>query len=240
MAEQFSYSKIDTYKTCPYKYKLKYIDRIKEKLDNNIAIQKGSLVHKLLERKVNNETNVDDPELVELLHKLVKEDITKILKTTKKFIETPFFKSLDFSNATTEEYFYLDTNLNPCLKPKAFMVGKIDYKEFKEDYILIIDWKTGKKTAKDIQLYKTDDLQLDLYALWALQKYPEYENINAMLYYVESEIFEEKLFCNNDIDKLKEKIHSRINEVRVADTFVRKLGTLCDYCYYFADYCNGK
>ena len=182
MKEQYSFTKIDTFNQFQYKYRLKYINKIPEDLNNNLAIQKGSLVHMILERKINNETDMQDPELVELLLKLAKEDVSKILKSLKKFVNGRFFKDLDIQNGIAETYFHLNKNLHPCLKPDSFISGKIDYYEKRDDYVLIIDWKTGKKTLKDIQLYKTDTLQLDIYALWVLQKFDEIENTHTMFY----------------------------------------------------------
>lgn len=236
--EQYSYTKIDTFQHCPFKYKLRYIKRIQENLDNNVAIHKGSLAHLVLERKVNNETDLNDPELVELLLKLAKEDTMKILKSVKKFINGDFFQALDLENGVAEQMFHLDSNLNPCTKTEAFISGKIDYREIKDEYVLIIDWKTGKKTLKEIQMYKKNDLQLDLYALWALQKFPDMQTVHAMLYYIESEVADEKLYSREDIQMLKDRIMKNIDVIRETSDFTRNLGPLCDYCAYFADYCN--
>jgi ATP-dependent helicase/DNAse subunit B len=237
MAEQYSYTKLDTFKQCPFKYKLKYINKLKENLDDNLNIQKGSLVHLLLERKINGDTDPNDPELVELLVKLAKEDTMKILKSVKKFINGDFFTALDFSNGIAEQHFYLDSELKPCSKPEAFFTGKIDYIEDKEDYTLIVDWKTGKKTLKEIQLYKADDLQLMIYALWALQKFIDHDTIQAMLYYVETDVPDEKLFTKDDLPAIKDRVMSAIEEIRSAKTFKRNSGPLCDYCNFFADFC---
>lgn len=236
--EKFSYTKIDTFQHCPFKYKLRYIKRIEENLENNVAMHRGSLAHLVLERKVNGETDLQDPELTELLLKLSKEDTMKILKSVKKFINGDFFQALDLSNGVAEQMFHLDEDLNPCIKTKAFISGKIDYREIKEEYVLIIDWKTGKKTLKEIQLYKKNDLQLDLYALWALQKFDDIANVHAMLYYIESNVADEKLYDRRDIPQLKAKIMENIDAIRGTDTFERNMGPLCDYCAYFSDYCN--
>ena len=46
----FSYSKLDTYKQCPYRYKMKYVDG-KTTDDTTLALELGSLCHYVLEQK---------------------------------------------------------------------------------------------------------------------------------------------------------------------------------------------
>ena len=239
MKERFSYTKIDTFDKCQFKYKLKYKDWLKEDTSNADALNKGNLVHILLERKINNETDIHDIELTEVLLKITKEDTMKILKMVKKFINGDFFTALNFDEGVAEQTFYLNTKLEPCEKPAAFISGKIDYREVKDDYVLIIDWKTGKKTLKEIQLYKKNDLQLDLYALWALQKFTDVETVQAMLYYVESNVADEKLYSKKDIQKLKDKVLNNINTITNTTDFKRNLGPLCDYCSFFSTHCLG-
>ena len=52
MKEQFSYSKIETFKQCPYKYKLMYLDGHYIEYDN-IATEFGSFIHSI-EEKIGN------------------------------------------------------------------------------------------------------------------------------------------------------------------------------------------
>lgn len=238
--ETWSYSKIDAFKTCPYKFYLQYLKRISEPQDSLAAIHKGNLVHLLLEQKLTGDVDLEDKELRDLLDKLAKEDITKTLRSVKKFIEGDFWASLNAKNATAEQWIYLDKTLSPCSKPESFVIGKVDYIEKKEDYVLIIDWKTGKKTNKELTMYKSNNLQLDIYALWALQKFSDFESVNAMLYYIETHATLEKIYSKNDINDLKEKVASAILEVRNNKEFERKMGPLCDYCGYFSEYCNSK
>jgi len=61
-----------------------------------------------------------------------------------------------------------------------------------------------------------------------------------MLYYVESEVSDEKIISKDMIPQIQEKIMNKIDEVRNTKNFERKLGPLCDYCYYFAEFCNGR
>ena len=52
MAEKFSYSRLSTYESCPYKYNLKY--NLKKFISSdNVASEFGSLVHKAFEMQTN-------------------------------------------------------------------------------------------------------------------------------------------------------------------------------------------
>ena len=50
---QVSYSKVDTYWTCPYLYKLRYIDKLKVKPDDNpaSALYEGTSLHEAIEKR---------------------------------------------------------------------------------------------------------------------------------------------------------------------------------------------
>lgn len=48
--EYFSYSKLDVFDNCPYRYKLQYIDNMRSTV-SSLAVEIGTLLHKILEIK---------------------------------------------------------------------------------------------------------------------------------------------------------------------------------------------
>jgi len=46
----YSHSKLSTFEQCPYKYKLKYIDKEPEDISTTIEMFMGDIVHKTLEK----------------------------------------------------------------------------------------------------------------------------------------------------------------------------------------------
>lgn len=73
--EQFSYSKIETFKQCPYKYKLMYIDNHYINY-NNISTEFGSLIHSIEEKIGNNikdKIEVDYDGLINLFNSTLEE-----------------------------------------------------------------------------------------------------------------------------------------------------------------------
>lgn len=49
----FSFSKVDTYLTCPQKYKFKYVDKIKMDMEQSPQIKRGLAIHKIFEDAIN-------------------------------------------------------------------------------------------------------------------------------------------------------------------------------------------
>ena len=47
--EQYSYSKLDLYEGCSFKYKLKYLDKIQFKWTDTIATEFGTCIHSIEE-----------------------------------------------------------------------------------------------------------------------------------------------------------------------------------------------
>ncbi|KLO23832.1 hypothetical protein X275_02035 [Marinitoga sp. 1197] len=80
----------------------------------------------------------------------------------------------------------------------------IDFMYKKGSEVIIVDWKTGKKS-------KDDDFQLKLYALYAYKNYTiNLEKITLINEYLLEGISEEKKYNKDDILKVEEHIKSRI------------------------------
>ena len=50
----YSHSKLSCYETCPYQYKLKYVDKIKVDIPTTIEAFMGDIVHQTLEKLYQN------------------------------------------------------------------------------------------------------------------------------------------------------------------------------------------
>lgn len=96
MLERNSYTSLETFKQCPYRYKLTYIDKHFIKCDT-IATKFGSLIHSI-EEKIGNalkeRKEIDYTSLISFFD-------TEVLKIKEEFKED--FYSLDKSNRTYEE-----------------------------------------------------------------------------------------------------------------------------------------
>jgi len=74
----------------------------------------------------------------------------------------------------TEHPLALTDDLVPCRyqDPKAWLRGYVDFLGLKGDRAIIIDWKTGKRRPKR--------MQLDVYTLAVFLEFPEVERVTSM------------------------------------------------------------
>ena len=63
----YSHSRLTTFENCPYKYKLKYIDRVETEDFETVETFLGSLVHEVLEKLYKDLLNGKENSLEELL-----------------------------------------------------------------------------------------------------------------------------------------------------------------------------
>lgn len=154
------------------------------------------------------------------------------------FCSTDEFKRILSSNNPkyTEFFFNLDSSFMPCNKKKKLLGGVIDYLEFDQNKIIIYDWKFGGKNVQTLQKFPQDPLQLRLYGIWALEKYPEYNEVYSGFYFVEHNYCQEEHVFKENKDELKRDINRQILEIEEDHTFEKNESKLCDYCE-FKDIC---
>ena len=106
MAERFSYSKLDTFSQCGFRYKLRYVD--KHFVDTGgLATELGTAVHET-EETIANRIKADEPiNYIELKNKL----ILKMMELKHKY--GPDFEARDKSDRTTADkiFGYLESGI---------------------------------------------------------------------------------------------------------------------------------
>lgn len=99
--EELSYSRIDCFKSCGYKYKLKYIDK-KFTNDTSIALQIGSILHKGLELKYS--TNMKPEEIIKVVYDGYSDDNENIIGINRLKENYPFdWEEKDKNGRTYDE-----------------------------------------------------------------------------------------------------------------------------------------
>ena len=183
MNNVFSFSKIGTYKTCPYSYYLTYIQHVKR--ENGVYGILGSYVHEMLESlehgKMTNEEAVkkwkEQIDLMEFMDELkfptekskhsYIEDITLYLKN---------FKPIDIGDKefAVEEHFKIKIS-------DFILQGYIDLYiiDNKKKEIQIVDYKTSSKSGFTKSHLLEKCYQLILYSIALEEKYPEYKIVNT-------------------------------------------------------------
>jgi DNA helicase-2/ATP-dependent DNA helicase PcrA len=232
--KNFSYSQLESFRTCPLQYKYQYI--LKVPTQTNAAASFGDTIHRTLQQfyqEFINDNTIGKDRIIEILHSLwtpvgyASQSHEKRMKKEgedllKKYIET--LHNPHVSIRGLEKLFKIRVNAD------IFLTGKIDRVDNKPNGgIEIIDYKTGKKPDEK-ELKKS--LQLSIYALAAMDKglyNQELEKVTLTFYYLQDMTKVSMQRTPEDIAKVTEQVEKDVVEIRKND-FPAKKGPWCSYC----------
>jgi len=232
--KNFSFSQLNSYKTCPLQYKYQYV--LKIPTTSTAAESFGSAIHKTLQdfySKFLLNKKIGKKRLLELYKQdwipvgySSKAHEERMKKEGEKILKNYFdkFHSRDLKIIGLEKLFKIK------IADDIFLTGKIDrIDQFNKNEIEIIDYKTGKK-PNEKELVKS--LQLTIYALASQDKNflnKKLSEINLTFYYLSSP---EKITLKKteeDLTETKDKIINMIEEIR-QNIFPANPGMHCDFC----------
>lgn len=234
---RLSYSSLDSYRSCPLKYKFKEIDRLKEPKSKEAVF--GTLIHSTL--KYIHEPALLSPSLEDALNVFSK-------SWNDAVYDNPDEERAAFSLGVDMIRRYYEKN-----DPKNFTVvalenrfhieiadkegsthaisGIIDRIDKTSDGYEIIDYKTGRKmpSQKDVD----ENLQLSVYAKAFLARYPKeterMENITVSLYFLKHGVKLSSTRTKEALQKVDDLFLETIAEIE-AQHFEPRIGPLCDWC----------
>jgi len=231
----YSYSKINTYKNCPYRFKLQYIDKIKTPFVMNKSLEKGSFLHKGIELYLKDEikkiadfefkvyNDEEKSKLFKQLKKILKNDNIQYYKTKENlYIEKGF--GLDIDTLEVKDYNY-DSDI----------IGFIDLMFYDEDekIVYIIDHKSGKFNENQ------DKIQLYIYYLVALSLFPA-EKAKLYFDFIEHNKSISFEFDKSEKEKIQNEVKKIIEMIEMSSSFPKK-DTFCNWCPYFEhNICDGN
>lgn len=173
---ELSYTKLNDYFSCPFRFYLKYILNIEEKMEDNNSTFVGRMYHFVLE-KVVAKRYIDRRTKEEVLENIsvyicdfVKNQTYEI-KDKLKFYLNKFSEELkliveiimDFMDHSSFEVLGLEQKLEKQLDDYTVVVGLIDKILKYQEYCLVIDYKTNPVHPNWYALDVGLDLQLPLY-----------------------------------------------------------------------------
>lgn len=222
----WSFSRLSDYDTCPRKFKIKHLQRIKE--PGSPAMDRGNMLHAQAEKYIKGQLPKLHPELVKL-----KDELTK-LRAMYKAKKLPMVVEDNWAfTADWEETAWDDWAL-------CWLRVKLDCAHYEEQdgwmVMPVTDWKSG--TPND---YKKAEYmeQLDLYALVGLLM-SQFEDviIRPRLGWIDTGDFFEGdgdtavQYTREDIPRLKKYWEGRVKKMFADKTFAPKPNRLCGWCFY--------
>ncbi len=231
---QFSYSQIQTYLTCPLKYKYQYVLKIPTTAGS--AASFGDSIHKALQYFYQLHMQEQRPSLDTLLE-LYKQQWIPVGYGSKAYEEE---MKVEGERMLREFYnTYYDDNAKIASLEQWFKIkiaegvsigGKIDRIDYLNDgQIEIIDYKTGKvPTDADVK----KEMQLSLYALAATDKSMfgvSLEQIKLSYIYFQENKKITLTRTQKDIDTLKKTFTDVVSSIKDGK-FDAHVGPWCDWC----------
>jgi len=237
-----SYSQIETFNVCPLQYKYRYLLRIPT--PPSAATNFGSIVHETMRDFYQRAIAGQKPTKDDLL-KILDENWSPVgysskaqeerLKTEgQKILAGYYQKSYDPKKLPKALEQIFSVKISPMLK----IGGKIDRIDLNESGIEIIDYKTGKSSAKkDVE----NDFQLTVYALVAtsgileltgiLEKIYKPEDVKISFYFFDNQ---EKVIgtrTKEQLEQAKKDLIQKAEEISKSE-FSPTPGKMCDFCDY--------
>lgn len=201
----WSFSSVNNYCTCPYGFKLSYIDKLPK--INNAFAEFGGFVHSLLERFFRGEVEFfelsqlyQDEYNINVLHNFP--DVT-FCDLSEKYYQSGLEYFNSFEGIDDYDVICVEQKINLTIRNKPF-VGYIDLilRDKKDGQYVVVDHKSKNKfkNKKEKEHYL---LQLYLYSLYVKEQYGEYPKV------LKFNMFRAKEWVTEDFTQ--EKLENAIN-----------------------------
>ena len=229
-----SYSSLNKYYECEFKYYLENILKIKEDEESN-ALMIGNIFHEVLSKMSNTDFNFDkEYEMSTKDLELSNKDnffINKLKEELRFIIDTinNQYKYMSFDKSINEEKVVINLDRTIKITFKGF-IDKALYKEVDNKvYMIIIDYKTGDTKLDLGNSYYGLNLQLPVY-LYLSDYINKIDNIEILGFYIQrilnGVITEEKNKKLNDIKKDNLKLQgytiSDMGKTKIVDSSFEK------------------
>jgi RecB family exonuclease len=235
---RISYSAIDTYQSCPLKYKFQEIDKIKTPKSKEAVF--GSTIHDSL--KFIHTPGILSPTLDQAMEHFGNSWNSAVFESPDeeraafsqgiKIIQEYYRQNnpKDFNIVDLESRFNIEIGAG---ENKHIVAGIIDRIDKTEDGYEIIDYKTTKKMPSQEKV--DNDLQLSVYLKAFLSRYPkEVENLDKIkvsLYYLKHGV---KLSSTRTLEQLDQSEKLFLDTIKIIESgkFEPTISPLCDWCGY--------
>ncbi len=242
----YSHSRLSTFEQCPFKFKLKYLDKIIPEIEKTIEIHLGKTVHDTLEwlytQVQDNKLPTIDAVIVYYAEKweekykpeiiIVKKDLTSKDYFDKgvEFIINYYTKHQPFDDGTIEIEKKILFNLDKKGKYKiqGFIDRLVHNTETKE--YEVHDYKTANFLPSQEKI--DQDRQLALYSIGVKDMFGQDKEVILIWHY----LAHNQKICskrtNQQLQQLKQETLELINKIEATEKFPHYISKLCDWCEY--------
>jgi len=235
---RISYSALDTYKSCPLKYKYQQIDRIKTPKSKEAVF--GTILHSTM--KFIHTPGILSPTLEQAMEFFSNSWNPAVFNSPEeeraafvqgvKIIQDYFRQNnpADFNIVNLESRFQIEIGE---AENKHIISGIIDRIDRTADGFEIIDYKTAKKMPTQDRV--EGDMQLSVYLAAFLSYYPEerknLDKLKVSLYFLKHGM---KLSASRTEEQLKENEAVFLETIKLIEEgkFEPTISPLCDWCGY--------
>ena len=220
MIKAWSFSRYNTYKQCPLKAKLQFIDKIVAPPSEPMA--RGSKIHDIAEQYLTLPARRLVPDELIMFANLFRTLRKKARQiSTTMIVEEMWCFRKDWTETHTKDY-------SGC-----WLRVKLDTAWFEDKETMIVnDWKTGKYRPDNQGDYME---QLELYALAALLKFPEVEVVKPRLSYIDHGITYPDVpiqYTREGLPVLQEMWEERTEPMLNDTDFSPRPNMFCNWCHY--------
>ncbi len=239
----YSHSRLSTFEQCPFKFKLRYIDRIKPDFKTSIEAHLGSVVHDTLEWMYIDKKNGVIHSVDEIItyyankwHELYSEDILVVKRDFTvqdyfnkgvKFLLDYYLKHKPFDDGTLELERKIVLDLDGT--GKYMIQGFIDRLVFNKETgkYEVHDYKTANSLPRPDKV--ASDRQLALYSIAVNDLFNTSDTLLVWHYLAHNRrITSERTL--EQLEQLKRDIISLIDKIEVTKEFSACKSVLCGWC----------
>lgn len=240
----YSHSKLSTFEQCPFKFKLKYIDKIKPEIEKTIEAHLGTAVHDSLEWLYNSVKENKIPTIDELITyysvKWQDEFSDEIVIVKKEMSAKDYFnKGVEFliNYYTAHQPFKdgtiacekrIEIQLDENTKIQGF-IDRLAHNLEKGVYE-IHDYKTANTLPTQEKM--DEDRQLALYSIAIKEIYGADKEVVLIWHYL---AHNQKIISrrtNEQLENLKNETKELIKKIEATKIFPHNKSILCEWCGY--------
>lgn len=242
----YSYSRLNTFEQCPFKFKCRYIEQIKPDFEKSIEAHLGTAVHESLEWLYKNVKDSKIPTLDSLIEHYANvwtEQFSDDIKVVSQFLEVKdyfnkgvqylinyYAKHKPFQDGTIDLEMEIILDLDNTGKYQLHgFIDRLSFNEKTNEYE-IHDYKTGS-LPRDMKKFETDR-QLAIYSIAIKEIFGKDKKVCLVWHYLSQDQRICSYRTNEQLEKLKEEIKKIIDKIEITTDFKPCPSQLCNWCEY--------